>query len=271
MPATDNINGRLFNTSLAAAMMLFGPTISCLQSQNAAHITADKVYSPAFEVASIKPNNKQDGRWRLTATPDGYSAAGVSLLQLIEESYGISVKERISGGPAWLDADKFDLEAKLNPVDIPDERRKLAEVEQVAMRALLAERFDLKVHLGSKIFPVFNLIIAKGGPKLGEVTTGSLVHEGCLVSRKGYEGCTLAEYAESLRYKSGRIVLDKTGLTGRFDFQAHWTSDATTDEAKSSGTSIFTALQEQLGLKLVPSTAPLDILVVDSAEHPSAN
>jgi uncharacterized protein (TIGR03435 family) len=252
---------------LFLAAVFLGPVV--LAQQTTGPAPPAPATEPTFEVASIKPNQRNDGKWRAERTADGYSAKGVSLLRLIQDAFEIFDRNLISGGPAWLDTDTFDLEAKLNPADIPHEPQKLRDVEKGALRALLAERFNLRVHHSSKEFPVFNLIIAKGGPRLHEVRPEDVKYDGCFVSRSGYEGCSMAAFANWLRYKSGRTVLDKTGLTGRYDFSAHWTSDATTGGAESSGPSIFTALQEQLGLKLEPSTAPLDILVIDSAEKPS--
>jgi uncharacterized protein (TIGR03435 family) len=223
-----------------------------------------------FEVATIKPSQRQDGKWRSAPTPDGYSSVDVSLLQLIQDAYGISDKSLISGGPPWLGTDKFDLEAKLNPDDISQDKQKFFDADQTALRALLADRFSLRVHRASKQFPVFNMVITKGGPKLHEVKPEDLTHDGCFVSHAGYEGCSMAAFAIWLRYKSGRTVIDRTGLAGRYSFSVHWTSDATGGD-DTSGPSIFTALQEQLGLKLEPSTTPLSILVVDSAEKPSEN
>jgi uncharacterized protein (TIGR03435 family) len=236
----------------------------------------------AFEVATIKPNNKNDGRWRLQPTPDGYTAMGVSLRKLVQEAYGVFDDKLLTGGPSWIDRDKFDLEAKFDAAAIPDAKNLTYRQRADMLQPLLADRFKLKVHHETKEFPVFNLVIAKSEPKLQEtkpenvddIGTGVTCH--VLRNRGGYtqrEDCMVASLEDLLRYATGRTVIDKTGLAGHYDFELRWTPDNVPASAvsDSSGPSIFTALEEQLGLKLEPATAPLDVLVIDSAEPPTPN
>lgn len=235
----------------------------------------------AFEVATIKPTARTDGSWRLQPTPNGYTGTDVSLLKLIGEAYGIFDPKLLSGGPPWIDRDKFDLEAKFDPTTVTDAKNLTYRQRADMLQALLADRFHLKVHHESKEFPIYNLVIAKGGSKLQQ-TKPENVHQfvggqSCLFRRSqgGYiqvEGCMPKDLEDQLRYITGRTVIDKTGLTARYDFELRWTSENTTaNSLNDTGPSIFTAVEEQLGLKLKPATAPLDILVIDSAEHPSEN
>jgi uncharacterized protein (TIGR03435 family) len=194
-------------------------------------------------------------------------------LHLVHEAYGLFDAKLISGGPAWIDRDKFDLEAKFDAASAPD--AKLTYRQRADMlQPLLADRFKLKFHHETKQFPVFDLVIAKGGPKLQPSPPEHLTVKGvgggtCLISRGGFEGCDVDKLIGTLRYASGRTVIDKTGLTGRYDFSLHWSPENTPPDSPNAGPSVFTAVQEQLGLKLEPATAPLDVLVIDSAEKPS--
>jgi uncharacterized protein (TIGR03435 family) len=231
----------------------------------------------AFEAAVIRPTGTTNGSWRLQPTPDGYTGMDISLFKLVQEAYGVFDAKLISGGPAWIDRDKFDLEAKFDAADVPDAKKLTYRQRADMLQPLLADRFHLKVHHETKDFPVYNLVIAKGGPELKDSPPEHLTEKGvgggtCLISRTGYEGCEVGSLLITLRYASGRIVVNKTGLTGHYDFSLHWTPDNTpVDSPNANGPSIFTAVQEQLGLKLEPATAPIDTLVIDSAEHPSEN
>ena len=231
-----------------------------------------------FEVATIKPTATTDF-WRLLPTPDGYTATNVSLFKLIGEAYGIVDPKLISGGPHWIDRDKFDLEAKFDAASVPGAQN-LTHTQRAAMlQPLLADRFHLKLHHETKYLPVFNLVLAKGDPKL-QPTPGApddMISSTCQYTRgPGYAQaarCSMNNLVDALRDITGRTVIDKTSLTGLFNYPLRWTPDNAPAPAASDtpAPDIFTAIQEQLGLKLEPSTAPLDVLVIDSAEKPTPN
>jgi uncharacterized protein (TIGR03435 family) len=230
-----------------------------------------------FDVVTIKPHGQGAG-WRLQPTPDGYTAANVSLLKLVQEAYGIFDPKLITGGPSWIDKDKFDLEAKFDPSEIPNAKDLTYRQRADMLRPLLADRFHLKVHFETKDFPAYNLVIAKGGLKFQQTKQDTIDGKGigitCTHLRGGaVEGCSMANLADSLRYPTGRTVIDKTGLTGLYDYPTlvYSTDNTPANSPAAAYPSIFTAVQEQLGLKLEPSTAPLDILVIDSAEPPTPN
>jgi uncharacterized protein (TIGR03435 family) len=236
-----------------------------------------------FEVATIKPTVRTDGAWRLQSTPDGYTGMDVSLLKLAAEAYGISDPKLITGGPSWIDTDKFDLEAKFDTTSIPNAKDLTYRQRADMLQPLLAERFHLKVHYETRDFPTYNLVVAKGGPKLIEtksedIRTGPTGAPICLGGQNARTliytgvGCRTIDLERLLRSAAGRTVIDKTGLTARYSLELHWTPDDTpANSSRAGGPSIFTALQEQLGLKLEPSTAALNVLVIDSAEKPSGN
>jgi uncharacterized protein (TIGR03435 family) len=262
----------------AASMALAIPSAFAQQAATAPANTKPLT----FDVVTIKPHDQsvRPNAWTLNPTPDGYTAANVSLLKLVSQAYGIFDPKLITGGPPWIDKDKFDLEAKFDPSEIPNAKDLTYRQRSDMLRAVLADRFHLKVHFETKDFPAYNLVTAKGGPKLTETKPEdihtSLGGSSCIAGQLGGmakgQGCTAAVLANQLRNPTGRTVIDKTGLTARYDFELHWSSDNTpADSPAAVYPTIFTAVQEQLGLKLEPSTAPLDILVIDSAEPPTPN
>jgi uncharacterized protein (TIGR03435 family) len=230
----------------------------------------------AFEVVTIKPSRSPT--WNMYPTPDGYHATGVSLRHLVQDAYGVYDPKLLTGGPAWIDKDEFDLEAKFDPATIPNAKSITYRQRADMMRTVLADRFQLKIHFEKKIFPAYNLVVAKGGPRLTETPANeitmtiwgpSCLHRNAQLSLRG---CTVDALASELGVVTGRTVVNKTGLSGPYTIELRFTPDNTpADSPLAGGPSIFTAVQEQLGLKLEPSTAPLDILVIDSAEKPSEN
>lgn len=266
-------------TIAAGCVVLITPTVF---AQAPAAPTSSPAKALTFAVVTIKPAASPNGGWRAWPTPDGYTAANVSLLKLVGEAYCIYDPKLLTGGPAWIDTDKFDLEAKVDSADIPNAKGLNYCQRSNMLQPLLAERFRLKVHFETKDFPVYNLVIAKGGPKFqqtkpGDISNTALGTPACLHRRTNPSnylavGCRPGDLDNLLLYNTGRTVIDKTGLTGVYDLELHWTPDNTPADSPAAGyPSIFTALQEQLGLKLEPATAPLDILVIDSAEMPTPN
>ena len=260
---------------LAVAFLFATPPFTLAQAGSTQ--TAPTTKPLTFEVVTIKPDTTSRG-WRLQATPDGYTGTWVSLYKLVQEAYGIFDSKLVVGGPDWIDKDKFDLEAKFDPASIPDAKDITFRQRADMLRQVLADRFQLKVHFEKRDFPTFNLVVAKGGPKLTptpvDKITMTVSGPSCLHRNAQFslEGCTMGALADSLRYAAGRTVIDQTGLTGRYTMELHYTPDNTAaDSPLAGGPSIFTAVQEQLGLKLEPSTAPLDVLVIDSAQKPSEN
>lgn len=138
---------------------------------------------------------------------------------------------------------------------------------KLMLQTLLADRFRLVLHRETKQLPVYELIVAKGGPKLKESAedASTFLH----TDAKSITAAKVAMpmFVKLLSQQMGRSVLDKTGLSENYDFKLEWTPD----EANGDGPSIFTAIQEQLGLKLEPSKGPVEVLVIDHAEKPSEN
>jgi uncharacterized protein (TIGR03435 family) len=255
---------RTINAALAVSLLVATSQVSG-QTGAPPPSSAPAAKPLTFEVVTIKPDNISRG-WRLQPTSDGFTGTNISLYKLVQEAYGFPDPKLILGGPDWIDKDKFDLAY-----------RQRADM----LRAVLADRFQLKIHFEKQDFPVFNLVVAKSGPKMPEWKPGDPANEdnpaGCLFRRSGAglveaENCPAQALLLQLRYITGHPVLDKTGLTGNYHLVLRWAPENTpADSPLASRPSIFTAVQEQLGLKLEPSTAPLDVLVIDSAQKPSEN
>jgi uncharacterized protein (TIGR03435 family) len=210
---------------------------------------------------------------------------GVTLLQMIQEAYGIYEPDRLSGGPAWIDASKFDLEAKMDDADVSVYRGLTLEQRHQMLQALLANRFKLVLHHELKEFPAYALVVAKSGPKLQAATSEQTRPNGDIKgftglvtqSQRGQlavQGFSMEGFANLLSgYNDvGRKVIDKTGLTGSYNFTLRWApNDRQITASDASGPSLFTAIQEELGLKPQSSRTMLDTIVIDQAEKPTEN
>lgn len=241
--------------------------------------------TPVFEVASIRQNMNPNPRWRMGFTADGLSATDVTLQWVLRDAYELWNDDLWSGGPAWLNERRFDIEAKYDVSRYPNPTH---EQRQAMLQQLLADRFKLVVHHESKQFPLYALVVANGGPKFEETKPEDIHHSGldgtavCVITRSkmgstGLEGCTMADLARNLtawtRHDLGRTIVDQTGLTGRYTVAVEWTPDnvPTSSIQNYTGPSILTAVKEQLGLELKPIKGPLDTIVIDHVEMPTEN
>jgi uncharacterized protein (TIGR03435 family) len=252
-------------------------------------LCADDPTSPAppFEVASIKVNKSGSGSSHSRFKDGRFSATNETVKMFIQyDAYGIPARQ-IVGGPAWVDSERFDVEAKADD----QSTTQMAKLDQAArsamerqmMQQLLADRFHLAVHWDTKEVPVYALVLAKGGPKFS-ATKDPEGHSGTSASggRLKATAVTMTRLAETLTQllsrELGRVVVDRTGLDGKYDLELNWSPDngssAFSDggnNAASIGPSIFTALEEQLGLKLTSAKGPVRSLVIDHLEQPSEN
>lgn len=229
------------------------------------------VAQPVFEVASIRPHNPAAGGSGPQLAGNRLTLTSRTLKQLIIYAYDLKSYE-YSGGPEWaagpMDGNSFDVIAQTESGGVLTE----AQAKQ-ALQALLAERFQLKVHRETKEMPVYALVVGKNGPRFKESGSDAQgVTQGNVTSAtvaSTFSKQRIDFLVRLLSSSADRPVLDKTGLTGVYDFKLEYARDPAT----SDGTvpSLFTAVQEQLGLKLEPQRAPIEILVVDSAERPTVN
>jgi uncharacterized protein (TIGR03435 family) len=233
---------------------------------------ADAIKLPAYDVGSIKLNKSGSGSVDIDSNISTYSATNVSLKHLLESAYDIK-PDLISGIPGPLDSARFDIQAKIVEPDIAA-IKKLSGKQQAAMLLpFLEDRFKIKAHTETKTLPVYELVVVPSGPKLtqsaakGDHDSGINIHNQELKATD----VSMASLASSLEGQVHRHVIDKTGLADHFDLTLKWTPDDGRDTQADSGPSIFTALQEQLGLKLQPAKGPVETLVIDHAEMPSEN
>jgi uncharacterized protein (TIGR03435 family) len=251
--------------------------------------------TPSFEVASIKVNHSGSHMVGIQPQPGGrFGATNVNLKLLITFAYGIK-ESQLSDVPSWVDSERYDISAKPETTASFDEMK-------LMLQALLVDRFKLRFRKETKELPVYVLVVAKNGPKLEEWKDngeepkpepgrggmgrgrGMRVSPGQLMA----QGAAVSDFANQLSTFLGRNVIDKTGLTGKFNFNLKWTPDESQaamfkgpgdgggreggpPPADSNGPSIFSAIQDQLGLKLDSQKGPVDVYVIASVEKPSEN
>jgi uncharacterized protein (TIGR03435 family) len=282
----------------AGSMAIATPNVLGQGGASAPAAATTDVTVPGFDIISIKENKSGSGMMRVMSKPDGYSATNVSLKMLLQMAYGIR-EDLITGAPNWGDSTRYDIEAKVAGADVDTLKKLSSEQRRAMLKPVLEERFKLKVHTETKQLPVYELVVAKGGSKLKQATPGDTYangikgpdgtgHAGMMrVSRGELTGQALpiTSLVSMLGQQLQRTVIDKTGLTGKYDFGLQWTDENSDPMFKgpdsnpqrsepspdSSGPSIFTALQEQLGLKLQSAKGPVETLVVDSVAMPSEN
>lgn len=265
------------------------------------HAQSSAQASPKFDVASIKPAAPTEHfMFGVRLMPGGgINAANVTLKLLIQNAYGVD-DFQISGGPGWIETARYNIEAKPDSPADPNEWREM-------LKNLLADRFRLVLHRETRETPVYALVLARKDGKLGSGMIES--KQGGCVARDSSKplrppgpgeppfcgnvlmgasqliatASTAGDMAPMLSRIVRRKVIDKTGLTGKYDFTLKYTPDENQRAmmsppgmpppapADSSGPTLFTALQEQLGLKLEPRKAPVEIFVIDRAEKPSEN
>jgi bla regulator protein blaR1 len=237
--------------------------------------------APEFDVASVKLSNPNSTNGTVVNVTQGgrLHVVNATVKDLIETAYGVGGFQ-IEGGPKWADATRYDVDAT------PDARSQSAAVPppgwstvRVEVQALLKDRFQLQVHRETKIAAIYSLVIAKGGFKSSGLSATQSAQKGINAG----QGTMLGEAASmtQLAYKLSRLlqrpVVNSTGLTGNYDFKLDWAPgddpSAADGQAMSSsaGPSLFTALQEQLGLHLEAAKGPVEVLAIDRVERPTAN
>jgi bla regulator protein blaR1 len=269
----------------------------------ALHAQSTSVNS-TFDVASVRLNKSGDGATTLGFQQGGrFKAVNETVWRLIGEAYAMPQqlpRFRIIGGPQWIDADRFDVEAVTQQTTTTEQGR-------LMLRSLLTERFKLAVHTETRDLPVFSLVKVRTEGPLGPQLHASAVDCATLGSKPppttsgqarpcvlrfglgqlSAEGMTASQLAAGLSRYVNRVVVDRSGLAGGFDWDLHWTPDQLRDLKPSgdappgalpqvngvpfdpNGPSIFTALQEQLGLKLDAQRGPVEVVVIDHVERPT--
>lgn len=263
---------------------------------------------------------------RIGNTPGRFTANNVTVKMLIEFAYNIK-DPQLSGGPSWIDSERFDVDAKTDePDDTPGSSLTagagpntkaiarggdplgMIERRRQMIQALLADRFKLTLDRQTKDLPIYELVVGKGGPKFKETTLPPPdpnapppgppqpgqppMRHGIMMGfsrgQLNMNGGSMAQLANALSERAGRTVVDKTGLTGEYDLTLQWTPDENDPATHSggpdgrppgdaapppdpNGPTLFTALQEQLGLKLESTKGPVETFAIKSIEQPSEN
>lgn len=297
---------RLLGHPRAESRQVAGPEIlagAVLLAAAAVALFGQSPARPKFEVASIKPSQEQ--RFMMVRPlPGGRFTATAPLRLLMQNAYGPFGMQafQIVGGPSWIDSDRWEIEAKA------DGNATRADVFQM-LQSLLEDRFRLKIHHEARQLPVYNLVVARNGPKLPPPKEGGCVEVnpdapparpvggGFPCGRAGIMGLPsgariaggkllMPEFTRVLSIVMGRIIIDKTGFASPFDATLNFAPDPNTaglpvaigpsgpvppSSSDAAYPPIFTAIQDQLGLKLEPAKGPVDVLVIDHVERPSAN
>ena len=267
----------LLRTTLAA----LGISTSLLLAQSPTPSPRPKF--DTFEVATIKPTDPDGkGRFIIMQGNNRFIEKAYTLKLLIAAAYDLNPRT-ISGGPSWIESDHYDIVAVT-----PGQLRPTHDEQMSMLRTLLTDRFQLTFHRESKVFSIYEIEMAKPGkpgPKLKETATPTdppTVGPGVVYPQRivlPSRNATIGDLASLLqRAILDRPVVDKTGLTTRYDFDLEWAPDETqfggdvpNPSADTPASPLFTAIQEQLGLKLVATRGPVDALIIDKAERPSAN
>jgi uncharacterized protein (TIGR03435 family) len=231
----------------------------------------------SFEVATVKPTRPDSTDVSWDSGGDRVSIQNYTLRQLIKAAYDIKSDSQILSGPEWMSKQRFDIAAKIDDDEVAKlKKMSRAEREQapkLMLQALLAQRFQLKVRMETRSLPIYGMVVNKPNPKLAP--SSSSVDGHSLSTHNGHMTAVsvsmdrLADSLGQMREIGDRVVLNRTGLNGSYDFELSWTPDygnGIPTDANDPG--LFTALREQLGLKLEPQSGPVPVIVVDAAAQP---
>jgi len=262
----------------------------------AGHADHEVVMQKEFDSASVKPNTSTAAGRMLGPLPGGrFVATNVTLRQLVAFAFGVSNARSdmsVIGGPSWIDADRFDIDARVAAGDIPRGQT------GALVLALLEERFQLRAHRETRDRPIYHLVVDRLDGRLGSglrlsTTACGAVADGVrspsvvpaprcgLLHAPGSAaglGVTISQLAEALAPFAGRVVVDRTDLKDAFDIDLKWTPDVTNQPGDASGTApvvgepgLFTALREQLGLRFDSARGPVETVVVDAVSRLTPN
>jgi uncharacterized protein (TIGR03435 family) len=280
-------------TQLVAALIALASP--CLLAQQAAPSPAPQVAPAAaplaYDVVSIRParsGTSADSRGIITertgirTTADGASFENANLKALIANAYNVK-DNAIVDVPDWADSAHYDIDAKVVPDPGAPPPALTTPQRRQMLQSLLADRFHLVVHRDTKDAPIYELDLAKGGSKLHQSTPTDAPAPNGHPSPVGFpmmfgpgkvsgQSISISSLTDLLTAQLHRPVVNKTGLTGKYDLNLQWTPDwADADAPDVSGPSLFTAVEEQLGLKLTASHGPVTTLVIDRIERPTPN
>ena len=264
---------------------------------------------PSFEVATVKPSASGENRSSIMGQPGGrFTVTNATLKMVIGVAYRVR-DFQILGGPGWAGTDRWNIEGKAEEGSIPQVAPPFDPTApnplMLMVQSLLEDRFHLKMHREMRELPVYDLVVAKSGSKMKlsddqspivapergsppppKPQRGGPMPRGMMAMGLGSmdaNGVPFSNFIQALSQQLGRTVIDKTGLKGFYDIKLQWTpelgaglvksggSDSDPPPPDTSGPSIFTAIQEQLGLRLESAKGPVEVLVIESVQRPAEN
>ncbi len=281
---------------LSLALVAAAGQLALLNAQKPAAMLLHPTGSapPSFEVATIKPNNDAGPGFRLQLSATGFKATHASLRNLIVFAYAMKSDAQLIGAPAWTASEFFDVQGKASEADVQSAKPLPMDAQmnnlRLKVQSLITDRFQLKPRFETRDLPVYALVVAKGGIKMKEVVPDPPpapdeppnpgAHRPQLhptgpnqITATAWPIGEMTNWLSHLDEISGRIVVDETGLTGHYDWVLDQIalSPAAAANPDQPTVSIFQALPDQLGLRLEPRKAPIEVLVIDHVEEPSAN
>jgi uncharacterized protein (TIGR03435 family) len=284
-------------TLLSAVMMMAPAALPLCAQVRLVHPEGDAKH--AFEVATIKPSLHTALPWQIRDSPAHFAATNMSVNDLVRFAYGIKSDAQLVDAPSWLLTERFDIQAKASDAEIAAYDKLGIEeqmnVSRLLVQSLLEDRFQLKAKTQARDLPVYALMVANGGAKMKEVKPDSFPPPGGQPTPGAHVirlRMTAPNQFTATAWPMGRVtdwlsrfyevgnrpVVDETGLKGNYDWvlsgvaqRPSAPSEADRSPAQEATVSLFAALPEQLGLKLVPKTEAVEVLVIEKIEQPSAN
>jgi uncharacterized protein (TIGR03435 family) len=260
-----------FETRLALGMIIYLTPVVYSQNAQSGSTQQNQL---AYEVASVK-QYQADGDPNVYIRSDSRSfSANVPLTMLVHYAFGALVADQIQGEPPWTRDVQYTIDAKIDKDttarldQLPDVQRQ-QELHKM-IQNLLVDRFGLQFHHAEREIRVYSLVIAKGGLKMKKSLEESQTSYEMGHDHLRAAGIDFTNLVRSLCHITGMLVINDTGLSGRYDVSLSWSPDLDQD-SDENGASVFTALQEQLGLKLESKKEPIDVVVIDHIEAPSRN
>lgn len=298
--STKMVRTMMFKVWLKTTILVVFAT---MQVRGAAAQTTAVSSQLQFDAVSIRANKsgRLSGNLSMPPDGDGLIVRNVPLQRVVEFAFNFRFDDLVYGGPNWARSERYDVIAKVAEADLPAYHKLSVDQQRAMLQVVLRERCGLRAHLESKEIPVYALVVVKGGSRMRELkandpvpgpTTGpngEIAHEDAIFTSRGQlrsEGVNLGALAFALSGAHlGRPVIDRTGLKGSYVFTLQWEPDQDSDPSstsagvqsgapsslESSRLPIFTAIQQQLGLRLDPMKAPMNGLQIDQMERPSDN
>jgi uncharacterized protein (TIGR03435 family) len=255
---------------LATAQAVGQTAAATFEQHPAARVQMAADAHPSFAVATIKPHDPDSHHQGFNAVGDRFTVRNQGIIGIMMFAYSLD-RHQLAGLPAWTDTARYDIEGTVDTLGEPNLHQ-----QQEMLQKLLAERFQLKFHKDKRELSAYAIQIAKGGPKLTAAANPDAQPDqegdghGTEMTQI-YTSASMADLILGMQFFLDRPIVDQTSLTGRYDFKLRYTYDVANATDPNAPPGLFTAVQEQLGLKFEPVKAAVDVYVIDQVARPSAN